>query len=168
LVDAQTIGVLVTAASVTVAAVYYVMNLQITRRKMVIDNTIFLGNQISQKEFVIQWRQVLIDQTFQSREEWDKKYRNDPEAFSNMYSTLGMLGQLGMCFHEGLVNREMFFKRGYVTWIKYAFLKVKPFISGQRVLYNDPLYGFWAEYLYDEVQKMYPDVVIPQDRLISN
>ena len=47
-----------------------------------------------------------------------------------MYFAMGMIGQLGMCFHEGLVNREMFFKRGYVTWIKYAFLKVKPFILG--------------------------------------
>ena len=162
----QSLSYVAAAIGVCVAAVYYVMNLQMARRKLKIDNTIFYGNLITNKEMVLQWRHVLFEQQFSSFEEWDKKYRPDPEAYSNLFSTMGLLAQLGMCVQEDLVDRDMLFKRGYVTWVKAVYPKIKPIMMGIRALYNDPLYGYYSEYLYNEMMRLYPDVVAPKDRFI--
>jgi hypothetical protein len=69
---------MVAATGVLVAAGYYVINLQITRRKQIIDNTILYGNLLRDKERVKQWQHVLFEQHFSSYEEWAKKYRTDP------------------------------------------------------------------------------------------
>ncbi len=103
------------ALGVCVAAYYYVMNLQITRRKLKIDNTIFYGNLIGNKEMVLSWRNFLFNQQFSSFEEWDKKYRPDPEAYSNYMATSVLLDQFGMCIKEGLVGFDMLTKRGLVV-----------------------------------------------------
>jgi hypothetical protein len=152
---------------VCVAAIYYMMNLQMARRKQKVDNTILIGNLISNKSNVLQWHNVLFDQQFQSFEEWDKKYRLDPEAYSNFQSTMGMLSQVGMCVKEDLVDRDMLFKRGYVVWVKAIYPKIKPIIMGYRALYNDPLYHYWSEYLYTEMMRLYPDIAAPKDRFTS-
>ena len=160
----QSLSYVAAAIGVCVAAVYYVMNLQMTRRKLKIDNTILYGNLITNKEMVLQWRHVLFEQQFQSFEEWDKKYRSDPEAYSSLYGTIGLLGQLGMCVQEDLVDRDMLAKRSLVTWTLAIYPKVKPIIIGLRALYNDQLYGSYCEYLYDECVKRYPDAAAPKDR----
>ena len=163
----QSVSYIAGALGVCIAVVYYVMNLQMARRKQKIDNTIFYGNLIHNKEQVGQWRHVLFEQQFTSFEEWDKKYRIDPEAYSNTYGTKGLLEMIGMCIQEGIVDRDLLFKRGYVVWIKVVYQKLKPWYIGMRALYNDPLYGSYAGYIYNEVMRLYPDVTIPKDRFVS-
>ena len=160
----QSVSYMAGALGVCVAAAYYVMNLQMARRKLKIDNTIFYGNLLANKETVLQWRHVLFDQQFSSFEEWDKKYRPDPEAFSNYYATQGLLGQLGMCVQEGLVDFDMLARRGVVAWTLAVYPKIKPILMGMRALYNDPLYGSYHEYLYEETVRRYPNAAAPKDR----
>ena len=140
------------------------MNLQMARRKLKIDNTILYGNLMSNKEMVLQWRHVLFEQQFSSFEEWDKKYRSDPEAYSNVQATIGLLGQLGMCVQEDLVDFDMLTKRSLVALTLAVYPKIKPIIMGIRTLYNDPFYGAYCDYLYEEVTKRYPEAVRPTDR----
>jgi hypothetical protein len=163
----QSISYMAGALGVCVAAVYYVMNLQMTRRKLKVDNTIFYGNLLSNKETVLQWRHVLYDQHFSSFEEWDKKYRSDPEAYSNLYSTMGMLNQLGMCVQEDLVDFDKLARKGMLAWTLAVYPKVKPILMGMQALYKDTLYGSYSKYLYDECLKRYPDAAAPKDRFIT-
>jgi hypothetical protein len=72
---------------------------------------------------------------------------------------------IGMCVQEDLVDRDMLFKRGYVVWVKAVYPKIKPIIMGYRTLYKDPLFGYYAEYIYAEMMRLYPDVVAPKDRI---
>ena len=160
----QSVSYIGGALGVCVAAAYYVMNLQMARRKLKIDNTIFYGNLLANKETVLQWRHVLFDQQFSSFEEWDKKYRLDPEAYSNFFATQGLMSQLGMCVKEDLVDFDMLSKKSLVSWTLAVYPKIKPIIMGYRALYNDPLYGYYSESLYEEVAKRYPDAVRPSDR----
>jgi hypothetical protein len=162
----QQVSYIAGALGVCVAAVYYMINLQMIRRKQKLDNTILYGNIIHNKEQVTQWRHVLFEQQYTSFEEWDKKYRVDPEAFSNIYGTKGLLEMIGMCIHEGIVDSDLIFKRGYVEWIKVVYQKLKPWYEGMRLLYNDPSYGFYADYVYDKVMKLYPEVIVPKDRFL--
>jgi hypothetical protein len=73
---------------------------------------------------------------------------------------------MGMCVQEGLVDFDMLAKKGLVTWTLAVYPKIKPIFMGMRALYNDPLYGSYSEYLYDECVKRYPDVAAPKDRFI--
>ena len=45
-----------------------------------------------------------------------------------------------------------------------SYLKIKPFIEGMRVTYNDPKLGESFEYLYNEAIRLYPNMSIPSDR----
>ena len=152
----QSVSYIAGALGVCVAAVYYMMNLQMTRRKMKIDNSILYGNLIATKEMVLQWRHVIYEQQFQSFDEWSEKYRTDPIAYSNVISTIGLMGQMGMCVKEDLADFDMLSKRSLVTWTLAVYPKIKVVINGIRVLYGDPLYGFYCDYLYEEVMKRYP------------
>lgn len=160
----QSLSYIAGALGVCVAAIYYMMNLQMARRKMKIDNTIFYGNLITNKETVLQWRHVLYEQHFQSFEEWDKKYRSDPEAYSNYNATAGLMGMLGMCVHEDLVDFTMLAKRGVITLILAVWPKIMPIIMGFRALYNEPLYGSYSEYLYEETLRRYPNAKMSPER----
>jgi hypothetical protein len=154
---------MVAATGVLVAAGYYVLNLQMTRRKQKLDNTIYYGNLFTDKEWVKQWHQVLFEQHFTTYEEWAKKYRTDPEAFSNLYAIQGLMSMIGMCVEEDVVDRELLFKRGFNVWVKILYPKLLPWINGMRTRYNDPKWNYYPEYLYNEVLRMYPDIVVPED-----
>jgi hypothetical protein len=164
LAEIQAAYYMVAATGVLIAAVFYAMNLQMARRKLKIDNTILYGNIIYDKERVTQWRHVIFEQQFTSFEEWDKKYRPDPEAFSNLYGTKGLLEMVGMCIKEGIVDPDLLYKKGYVEWIKVVYLKLKPWYIGMRALYNNLSYGYYAEYVYNDVMRLYPDVTVSKDR----
>ena len=160
----QSISYTAGALGVCIAAFYYVMNLQMARRKMKIDNTILYGNLLTDKEMVIHWRNILFDQQFSSFEEWDTKYRSDPEAYSNYFAIEGLMGMMGMCVKEDLVDFDMLCHRSLVTWTLAVYPKIKPINLGFRAIYNDPLYASYCDYLYDEVVKRYPNAVRPSDR----
>ena len=69
MVDVQTLTTMFGGIGVGVAAIYYMMNLRMTRRKHIIDNTILYGNLLDNKELVKQWHHVLFEQQFSSYDE---------------------------------------------------------------------------------------------------
>jgi hypothetical protein len=160
----QTVSYIAGALGVCVAAIYYMMNLQMARRKMKIDNTILYGNLITDKEMVLHWRHLLFDQQYSSFEEWDKKYRSDPEAYSNYFATEGLLSMLGMCVKEDLVDFDMLSKRSLVAWTLAVYPKVKPIMMGIRSIYNNESFGSYSDYLYEEVLKRYPNAKMSPER----
>jgi hypothetical protein len=163
LVDVQTLTTMFGGIGVGVAAIYYMMNLRMTRRKQIIDNTILYGNLLDNKELVKQWHQVLFEQQFSSYDEWAEKYRSDPEAFSNLYATHGLMAMLGMCLEEGIVDREVLFKRGFNIWVNVVYPRLWPWIRDMRTRYNDPNYGYYSEYFYGEAMKWSPGLYVPKD-----
>jgi hypothetical protein len=163
MVDAQTLTTMFGGIGVGVAAIYYMMNLRMTRRKQKIDNTILYGNFLTDKQFVKQWHNVLFEQQFSNYDEWAKKYRSDSEAFSNLYATQGTMNMIGMCVEEDIVDRELLFKRGFHVWAKAVYPVLLPWILGMRTRYNDPNYGHYSEYFYNVAMKWNPEMIRPKD-----
>lgn len=163
MVDIQTLTTMFGGIGVGVAAIYYMMNLRMTRRKHIIDNTILYGNLLDNKELVKQWHQVLFEQQFSSYDEWAEKYRSDPETFSNLYATQGLMAMLGMCLEEGIVDKEVLFKRGFNIWANVIYPRLWPWIRDMRTRYNDPNFAYYSEYFYNEAMKWSPKLNVPKD-----
>ena len=161
LVDAQTVGVVVTAASVTVAAIYYIINLRMVQKKMAVDTTILYGNLITAKEQVEEWRHFILDADFTSFEDWANRYRSDPKEFQNWYTVMGTMNQIGLLLKEKIVDPEMLMKLISPIWPKYVWKRAAPVLKGYRVYLNEPNFAYYAEYFFKEAERMYPEVKVP-------
>ena len=185
LVDAQTIGILVTAVSVTIAAVYYVMNIRISQRN---------------QELSLKSQELMLEaqrQTLETRQAqlmmgiydkfsgglWDKilevdnwninsiddfmeiykpENRNKARIFNELFA---MWENIGVLLHEDLVDIRMIarwiggFYRG--EWERWG-----PYIRQMRVITKQPRGWIEAEYFYDrlmEFAKQNPEYgIIPQ------
>ncbi|MGD0805834.1 MAG: hypothetical protein ABSA11_17365 [Candidatus Bathyarchaeia archaeon] len=179
MVDAQTIGVLVTAASVTVAAIYYVMNIRISQRNQELmlksqetsaktqelalksqqqaaetrQAQLFMQvfNRYHEEEF---WR---IYNTVQSRdwknyEDWDRD-RSDPN-FAPIRLSLGCYFEgIGVLVSRGLLSTELVADILGGTLVSY-WNKQCEYIKGFRVRAEYPQYGEYSEYLYNEIMRI--------------
>jgi hypothetical protein len=164
LAEIQAAYYMVAATGVLVAAAFYILNLQMAHRKVRIDNTILYGNLITDKETSAAVHDVLLVQKYSSFDEWNEKYRLNSEAYSNYFAAMGLLGMLGLCVSENIVDFDLLSKRGLVTLTIAVYPKIKPIIMGYRTMYNDPSYGYWSEYLYNEVVRRNPNARISPDR----
>ena len=87
MVDVQTIGVLVTAASVTVAAIYYIMTLRATQRNMKTtletrqaQFLMSLYQRWSDSEYQDNWFFTMFKMSWSDYEDFTKKYPADSIA----------------------------------------------------------------------------------------
>ncbi len=124
MVDVQTIGVLVTAASVSVAAIYYIMTLRVQQNNMKATletrKLQFVMNAAQQLFIEEQWKTAgeLMNMSWSSYDDFEKKYGSDfnldnyakRTAMNYTYNSLGYL------LREKLVDAE----------VLYGFLGVAP------------------------------------------
>jgi hypothetical protein len=163
----QSVSYIAGALGVCVATIYYVMNLRMTQKKAKVDAAILYGNLITDKNKVLEWRHFLYETKFSSFAEWEEKYRSDPESYASMYSAGGTLIQLGLLLKEDVVDSDMLMKMVSPTWVKTIGGKILPLIKGMREVFNDPFYGYYAEFLINEVERRYPIVKVPERRYTS-
>jgi hypothetical protein len=139
LVDIQTVGVLVTAASVSVAAIYYIMTLRTQQANMkeAINNrrATFTSNQ-SQYACSQEWVKMFLDvihMQWSDFEDFKKKYdsQTNPEYTAKRAAVLSRYDLLGRQYKSGLINLDdIGAASGYtmvITWRKF-----KPIIEGYR------------------------------------
>jgi len=113
MVDAQTIGVLVTAASVTVAAVYYIFTLRAQQRNVKAtlqtrEAQLFmtLFNKLSSEEFSKHF--LNIDSTeWSSYEDFKAKVINDPEKAVSLQMIAAAWEGIGVLVRENLVDIKL-------------------------------------------------------------
>jgi hypothetical protein len=98
LVDVQTIGVLVTAASVSVAAIYYIMtlrtqqaNMKTTLETRQAQLLMQIYNRVSNRDFARDWAEINYFWKWNDNKEYWKKYgtnlRNTPSSRTSQAPT---------------------------------------------------------------------------------
>ncbi len=154
LVDAQTIGVLVTAASVTVAAIYYIMTLRINQRngRITLTNNIMQSilTKENQKDFG-----ELMNMTWVDYDDFEKKYGSDYnlDNFAKRMSAWSTYDALGNLLRQSLADLDTIYNSGTIC-ILWTWVKFKPVIEEHRRRYGgkDAFNGF--EYLGDSLMRL--------------
>ena len=159
----QSVSYIAGALGVCVAAIYYVMNLRMVQKKMAVDTAILYGNLITAKEPVNEWRHFFLEADFTSFEDWAKRYRTDPKEFQNWYTVMGTANQIGLLLKEKVIDPEMLMTLISPVWPKYMWARGGPVIKGYRIYLNDPKFGYYGEYFFNEAERMYPKVKMPID-----
>lgn len=156
MVDAQTIGVLATAASVTVAAIYYIFNIRATLQTRQAQLFMQLYGKWQGKEFN---RSKHFVMTY-SIKGYEEIFRDEERG--SAFRVVGtFLEGLGVLVKRGLVDKgfvdDMLSGDIIGFWEKYGEV-----VREERRRMNYPQALEWAEYLYDEVKplsvKQHPDL----------
>jgi hypothetical protein len=164
LAEIQAAYYMVAATGVLVAAVFYILNLRMVQKKMKLDATMIYGALITNKDQVPEWRHLLYDTDFTSWEDWDKRYRTNPKEYENIFIVAGAINQLGVMVKEKVVDPELLLTIISPIWVKGVWAKISPMVYGYRTAYHDPSFYKYAEFLYNETERMYPGVKVPAGR----
>ncbi len=161
MVDAQTVGVLVTAASVTIAAIYYVLTLKTNQR------TLKTNLETRQAQFYMQLYDKLESPETQTRfidvlnwswrdyDDYEKKYGSDehPEMYGKRSAAMYEWGGIGWLLRKGVIDRDTAFTLSNGIAAIWIWSKFEPIIREQRVRYNIPEAWSDLEYLAMEMAK---------------
>jgi len=155
MVDAQTVGVLVTAASVTIASIYYMINLRETtknRRAALTNNLIQF---FTTKEFAYTWDALINKMKWDSFDDFLKKYdsRVNPENFALRISFWNLCDSIGYQYRTGLIDIGTVYNVAGL-WIGGAWVLFGSVIKEYRKLdYPRDLYENF-EYLAEVIASM--------------
>jgi hypothetical protein len=162
MVDAQTIGVLVTAASVSIAAIYYTMTLRVQRENMkqtletrrigLIDSIMTRAlNEEGMRNYI-----ELLRCEWSDFEDFEKKYGmgSDVNATAKRYSQWQLYNSIGMMLRKGMVEAEDIYEMGLGMGMIWLWEKYQPIIEENRLRYNGPEYLKNFEYLACEMSKV--------------
>jgi hypothetical protein len=160
MVDVQTIGVLVTAASVTIAAIYYVMNLRTSQNnmKMTLEtrNLQFVTNisaQLLSEEGQKRYCE-LLNMEWNDYDDFERKYGSDNnmDSFAKRMWAWYNCNTMGM-LREKLVEPDVLFTLNNITPC-FIWSKFKDVIVEQRRRYAGRDYLSDFEFLNDELVKI--------------
>jgi len=181
MVDAQTIGVLVTAASVTVAAIYYIMTLKTQQRNMkqTLETrklqfvTSSLQNYLNE-EGMRRYAEVM-NMEWRDYDDFEKKYGSDfnIDNYAKRSALMFYYNMCGTFLREKLIDPESLYNLG--MWgACFFWVKFKGIIEEQRRLYNGADWGQDIELLATEMMRIKlrkdPSYKVPETflRYISN
>ena len=132
-IDLQLAGVLITATSVTIAAIFYVINLRETTKNRKITLTTTLMHPFCMTE---EGMRLFIDLTamnWKDIEDFKAKYdsRVNPENYSKRFAFWNMCENFGRLYREGLIDLETLYG-GSNFLIQISWTKFKPVIEAYR------------------------------------
>ncbi len=171
MVDIQTIGVLVTAASVSVAAIYYIMTLRVqqdnmkhtleTRQTQLFMELLTLYDN---KDFLKDYAKIAYDTQYDDFEDWIRKY--GAHANREYWASWARVGRFfdgaGILVKRGLIDSDLVVEEMreqiILTWDV-----VKPMVMGMRESMRSPHTWENFEYLAGEARKRNPDFVLTDD-----
>ena len=131
MVDVQTIGVLVTATSLTVAAIYYMFTLRINMKAREMETCRLAMSDMSSQAGLNRYATVMTLE-WKDYEDFMQRYGySNPEIYGKWVSQLFMLETMGVLVKSGVAPAEtLYYLGGYGVirlWEKY-----KPIIQGRR------------------------------------
>jgi hypothetical protein len=179
LVDAQTVGVLVTAASVSVAAIYYVLTLRTNQRNLKMNletrQSQFMSQISDELNSVENWKIVweLLSMEWTDWADFEKKYGStgNPEAASKRFSLFGKFENVGWLLKNGMLDPEWVHSQFHAN-VTMVWLKFEPQIMQMRKAMRSPTIFIGFEYLGRkilEIEKVKaPEAVLPTDLKETN
>jgi hypothetical protein len=143
MVDVQTIGVLVTAASVTVAAAYYIINIINTNKARQLQVTMQIHSQFNNPQFWEDFFQFM-EEEWSTVDEYREKYLKNPvrEPHIVIWSTFESVGNLvARKLIDVSVPYDLFGEIFFTFWDKAS-----PLVEYRRSTIAAD-YGIWTEFL---------------------
>jgi len=176
MVDAQTIGVLMTAVSVTVAAIYYMFTLRLTQTNM--KNTLatrklqFLSNVYSQMFGEEGYRRFgeVMNMQWRDYDDFERKYGSDYniDAYVKRATLWTHFDEMGMIVKEGIIDIDTVYGMNSFG-LALAWVKFRDVIREQRLRYNGAnMYENWewvAEELIRIKREREPGYRLPENFL---
>ena len=162
MVDAETIGVLITAASVSIAAIYYTMTLRTQRENMrqtletrqisLIDSIMTRAlNEEGMRNYI-----ELLNCEWSDYEDFERKYgmETDVGITARRYSQWQLYNSIGMMVRKDMVKAEDIYDMGIGMGMIWLWEKYQPIIDEIRRRYNGSEYLKNFEYLAQEMSKV--------------
>ncbi|MGD0805819.1 MAG: hypothetical protein ABSA11_17290 [Candidatus Bathyarchaeia archaeon] len=154
MVDAQTIGVLITATSVTVAAIYYVTTLGEARKSRHMQ---FLMQTINEFRNEDAWKRylTLMNMEWRDYDDFEKKYGSDnnPDSYAERSTNWQYYNNLGYMVSKKFIRADELFDlmgEGIIwEWQKWGGM-----IKEIRRRYSQPFLYAYFDFLADELIKV--------------
>lgn len=150
MVDIQTVSIAIASASVTIAAIYYALQIRNQTKIRHTDLTMRLNSWWTSEETAKQWLRAM-DLEFKDFQDFTKKYgmpfSEKPEHIA-VFVTVNHFDAMGYLLHRKMIDLELV----RLLPIIAAWEKMKPLIEGLRERHSRPLL-IWFEYLYNEMKK---------------
>ena len=145
MVDIQTISIVIASAGVFAAAIYYILQLRHQTKMRQTDLLVRLFSTLANKDWLESWEKVR-DREVLDYNDYKAKY-----AFVELNEVFLFYEQLGRLLQKRLIDIDLL--PLYPGQIKITWEKMKPVVEGGRKRYNEPKFGYWSEYLYNEMKK---------------
>jgi len=156
----QTISILLTGLTLSIAAIYYTLTLRYTRRNL--ETTLetrqiqaFMNfvNHTKTTEFLKQWADVTILQEWETHDEWMEKYGPsvNVESFANFFRVLNVYESIGALVKRGVMDSELFYDSTAPGATIMTWEKVEPWIRHRRDAFNVPNLFRSFEHLYNDL-----------------
>jgi len=154
MVDIQTIGVILTAASVTVAAIYYITTIGINQRNSRISLTHSIMQTMLSEESQRRWIE-LMNMEWNDYDDFENKYGSDvnPDNFAKRMSVWLSYDMLGHLLKKNIADAETFYISGGTVAI-FMWEKYKPILYEHRRRYVGADTYSGLEYLAQEMLKI--------------
>ena len=146
MVDIETVSILVASAGVLAGLIYYILEIRHQSKLRQMDLLMRLFSTFNSNEF---------------QEEYIKFLGLDIADYDEYAKTNGLKGlfkifpffeALGVMLNRKMVSLDLV-EQMYRQSIQIMWEKSKPVLESLRKKYNQPKWGEWFEYLYDEVKK---------------
>jgi hypothetical protein len=165
LVDVQTIGVLVTAVSVSLAAIYYIFTLRISQRNMKMNLEtrqaqllMSLLNRYTETEYNKKWQTILWNMSWSDYDDKMRKYPWGSPEFIDEGTLWNYFESVAVLFEEGLIDIRILSKLISADLIQF-WEKFGPPLIEMRRRRGMPLFDH-TEQLYNELKKVAsPDIM---------
>jgi len=161
----QTIGILLTTLTVSIAAIYYTMTLRYTRRNQDLQLETRQAQMFMQiydrfvtKEFQKDWRTFVLADEWKSYNDYLARYsgKENLEVSSRIATVFHYFEGVGVLVEEGLIDSKLVAKLLSASVIQ-CWEKYESVIREQRKLSGLPRIFDKTEYLYNEMKNLRGD-----------
>jgi hypothetical protein len=153
MVDIQTVSIAIASASIMVAVVYYILQIQHQKKMRQTDLVTRLSRDIALDKEALEAYVDIVDAEFEDYDDFVKKYgkfisKNQvPSSFMKMGN---FYEQIGVLLRNKLIDASLV---DQLFPVSTTWEKMKPLVEGMRKEYHDPTFFEWFEYLYNEMKK---------------
>ena len=146
MVDIQTVSIAIASAGVLAGVIYYILEIRHQTKIRQMDLLMRLFSTFDSNEFQEEYIKFL-DLKITDYDEYVKTY-----GLKGLFKIFPFFEALGIILNRRMVSLDLV-EQMYSQSIQIMWEKSKPIQEGLRKKYNQPKWGEWFDYLYDEVKK---------------
>jgi hypothetical protein len=155
--EVQTVSIVLTGLSVSMAAIYYTLTLRNTNRTRQAQLFMQIYSRFDDPDWMVNWGQVVRQWDWEDYEDWYSKYspEMDIEAAAQYGSVAAYFEGIGVLVYKRLIDvdivADLMSRNITIFWEKMG-----PIIKERRKRYESEYVWEWNEWLYNEVKKRKP------------